>query len=107
MHCWRLRQLILLCCLLLVKATLLAATDSGGEPPGLYVHNGVLMRAGRPYFGIGANYDTLFGRLLTNKDDTSSLDNLPLRAKKAITFVRFPACVLYPQKRQPYTNDRP
>lgn len=106
MRCWRLRQLILLCCLLLVKATLLAATDSGGEPQGLYVHNGVLMRAGRPYSGIGANYDTLFGRLLKNKDDTSSLDNLALLAKKGIPFVRFRACGFYPDNLQLYLNDR-
>lgn len=64
------------------------------------------MREGRPFSGIGANYDTLFGRLLQDKDDHSSLDNLGLLAAKGIPFVRFRACGFSPQNCQLYLNDR-
>ena len=83
-----------------------ALADESSEPAGLYLRHGVLMREGKPYSGIGANYDTLFGRLLQNKDDTSSLVNLALPAKKGIPFVRFRACGFYPQNLQLYLNAR-
>lgn len=73
---------------------------------GLYVRNGTLMREGKPYAGIGANYDTLFGRLVQNKDDSSSLTNLGLLAKKGIPFVRFRAGGFRPQNWQLYLQDR-
>jgi hypothetical protein len=83
-----------------------AAADKNGELPGIYVQNGILMRHGKPYSAIGANYDTLFGRLLQNKDDRSSLDNLALLADKGIPFVRFRACGFWPVNAQLYLNDR-
>lgn len=42
----------------------------------LYVEAGTLMKDGRPYRGIGANYFDLFSRTLHNPRDTSSLDGL-------------------------------
>ncbi len=64
------------------------------------------MKGGHPYSGIGANYDTLFGRLLQNKDDHSSLDNLGMLAAKGIPFVRFRACGFSPDNIQLYLSDR-
>lgn len=64
------------------------------------------MKGGHPYSGIGANYDTLFGRLLQNKDDHSSLDNLGMLAAKGIPFVRFRACGYSPDNIQLYLSDR-
>jgi hypothetical protein len=76
-------------------------------PPGLYVSQGVLMRQGKPYFGIGANYNTLFGQLLQNGDNHSSLDKLASLAKAGIPFVRFRACGFRPENYQLYLHDRP
>jgi hypothetical protein len=72
-------------------AILLLAATSAHAAFGLTVQNGVLMKDGAPYRAIGANYDTLFGRLLRNKKDTSSLDNLARLARLGIPFVRFRA----------------
>lgn len=91
-------------CLFVLSAALPAFAAS---PNGLYVENGVLMRKGKPYAGIGANYDTLFGRLLQNKDDSSSLDNLALLGDKGIPFVRFRAGGFWPNNADLYLKDRP
>src|SRR4051794_20315167 len=77
-----------------------------GARNGLYVERGQLMKGGHPYSGIGANYDTLLGRLLQNKDDHSSLDNLALLATKGIPFVRYRACGFSPANVQLYLSDR-
>ena len=91
------------CCFALASVT--AATESSG-PPGLYVRDGKLMRQGKPYAAIGANYDTLFGRLLQDKNDNSSLQSLGRLARKGIPFVRYRACGFYPQNCQLYLNER-
>jgi endo-1,4-beta-mannosidase len=62
------------------------------------------MREGKVYSAIGANYDTLFGRLLQNKNDNSSLENLERLAAKGIPFLRFRACGFSPQKWQLYLD---
>ena len=81
----------LLSCIFFVGLVTSAAADGSNGPPGLYVRNGVLMHQGHPYLGIGANYNTLFGQLLQNKDDTSSLDKLARLGRAGIPFVRFRA----------------
>ncbi len=90
---------------LLLTLPTYGAPESAGSPKGLYVRTGTVMRGGKPYLGIGANYDTLFGRLLQNKDDTSSLENLGRLAKSGIPFVRFRACGFWPQNGRLYLND--
>lgn len=84
-----------------------APAEKPGGPPGLYVEHGTLMHEGRPYAGIGANYDVLLGRLLANKEDTSTLTNLGLLAKEGIPFVRFRASGFYPKNWDLYLHDRP
>ena len=73
---------------------------------GLYVRSGTLMRQGRPYRGIGANYNSLFGKLLQNGNDHSGLDNLASLAKSGIPFVRYRACGFGPKNYQLYLQDR-
>ncbi|MBA3962026.1 MAG: cellulase family glycosylhydrolase [Chthoniobacterales bacterium] len=73
---------------------------------GLYVTDGVLMRKGKPYLGIGANYNSLFGQLLKDKDNNSSLAKLAELAKAGIPFVRFRACGFGPENQQLYLQDR-
>src|ERR1043165_2585537 len=74
-------------CLVAMTSVAAAAAPATATPMGLYVRDGVLMRGGSPYLGIGANYQTLFGKLLRNKDDTSSLDKLAHLSKAGIPFV--------------------
>ena len=56
---------------------------------------------------IGANYNTLFGQLLQNKDNTSSLDKLARLGKAGIPFVRFRASGFGPENQQLYLTNRP
>ena len=74
--------------------------------PGLYVQAGVLMRDGKPYRGIGANYFSLFSRILRNPEDTSSLTNLTALAQARIPFVRFMCCGFWPVEQKLYLEDR-
>lgn len=104
------KRLLAYILLALGLGTLLLANPAGARAEssrkGLYVERGRLMKGGQPYAGIGANYDTLFGRLLQNKDDHSSLDNLSMLAAKGIPFVRFRACGFYPENMQLYLTDQ-
>ena len=64
------------------------------------------MRQGKPYVGIGANYFSLFGVLLQNGDNHSSLDNLAALAKAGIPFVRFRAGGFASENYQLYLQNR-
>lgn len=72
------------------------------RPKGLYVERGTLMRSGRPYRGIGANYFDLFYRLLRNPSDSSSLANLRRLAQHGIPFVRFMCGGFWPSEQSLY-----
>lgn len=102
----RLLQLLVWCGAFHAALPLLAADAGEAKPKGLYVRNGVLMREGRAYHGIGANYNTLFSRLLKDKGDTSSLKNLALLGKAGIPFVRYAACGYWPEGQKLYLDDR-
>ena len=93
--------------LTLIAFAVVAANSGDGGPKGLYVRHGVLMRQGKPYLGIGANYNTLFGKLLQNKNDTSSLDKLARLGKAGIPFVRFRASGFAAENQKLYLQDRP
>jgi len=82
------------------------ATPNSEQPRGLYVHAGVLMKDGKPYRGIGANYFDLFGRTLKNPADTSSRENLRALAKAHIPFVRFMCGGFWPADQKLYLQDR-
>ncbi|MGA2500975.1 MAG: cellulase family glycosylhydrolase [Tepidisphaeraceae bacterium] len=75
---------------------LLAIACSVAAGPGLSVRDGVLLKAGKPYRAIGANYFSLFGRLLKDPADTSSLDQLPELSRAGVPFVRFAGCGFWP-----------
>ena len=93
-------------CLVAITAFGPATVPAAAGSIGLYVRDGVLMKDGSPYLGIGANYQTLFGKLLRNKDDTSSLDNLARLSKAGIPFIRYRACGFGPENYQLYQQDR-
>jgi hypothetical protein len=92
------------CFFLLAFST--AALTANSAPKGLYIENGRLMKDGHTYAGIGANYQALFGRILLDKNNDSTLINLRRLADKHIAFVRFPACGFWPKGWRLYLDDR-
>lgn len=93
------------CACFFLLAFFAPAAAANAAPKGLYLENGRLMKDGHAYAGIGANYQALFGRLILDKNDDSSLANLHRLADKGIPFVRFPACGFWPKGWQLYLDD--
>ena len=84
-----LRMSIVLAALLLAFGLPIA---QGAVPPGLSAGpDGRVYHEGKPYRGVGANYYDLFGRLLHEPTNTSSLVGLKKLAQAGIPFVRFSA----------------
>jgi len=89
-------------------AFVLCTTGLAAEaaPLGLYVKDGVLMKDSSAYRGIGANYFSLFSRMLSHPSDTSSLTNLAALAHARIPFVRFMCGGYWPVEQQLYLTNR-
>ena len=83
-----------------------ALVGAGLETRGLVVRDGAVQWEGRPFRGIGANYFSLFSRLLQNPDDTSSLSNLPALARAEVPFVRFMCGGYWPSEQRLYLEHR-
>lgn len=86
----------------LIFTVFLGLTFSGNcfaadAPNGLYVRDGILMRAGQPYRGVGVNYFSLFSRLIEDGKDESSLRSLEQLSKAGVPFVRFMAGGFWPR----------
>lgn len=97
---------------MMLRAVLLAIVGcqcwpARAAPPGLDVQNGVLLKDGQPYRGIGANYFSLFSRLLKTPDDMSGFSNLTALAQARIPFVRFMCTGFWPEDQQLYLTNRP
>lgn len=73
---------------------------------GLYVENGILMRNGKPYRAIGANYFNLFYRRLLNSKDTSYREGLKELSKTNIPFVRFNCNGYWPTEWKLYMTNK-
>ena len=89
----------------------LAPLLTGGEtseskPRGVTVASGVLLRDGKPYRAIGANYFDLFARVLRNPRDTSHRQGLARLGRAGIPFVRFMACGYWPVDNDLYLQDK-
>jgi hypothetical protein len=95
-----------LICLAVVGAAAGRAETATAPPPGLYVRDGVLMKDGRPYRGVGVNYFSLFSRLIKDPADTSSLANLKALSQAGIPFVRFMCGGFWPAEQKLYLQDR-
>ncbi len=74
-------------------------------PLGLYVEDGILQKGGRPYRGVGANYFSLFSRLIEDPNDRSSLTSLAALSRANVPFVRFMAGGFWPVDWQLYRTD--
>ncbi len=74
---------------------------------GLQVNaNGVLVRDGKPYRGIGVNCFDAFSRTLAKPDDTSYRETFRLLAERHIPFVRFAAIGYWPRDCRLYWEDK-
>lgn len=73
-----------------------------GCPKGLYVEGGKFYKDRKPVYAIGANYYSLFNRTFENRSDTSGLHGLGVLAGHGVPFVRFAACVYYPNEMRDY-----
>ena len=79
---------------------------SRAQPLGLTVRDKVLYRGNKPYRGIGANYFSLFSRMLKDGDDKSSLENLKKLSQAGIPFVRFMCGGFWPVEQKLYLEDK-
>ena len=68
--------------------------------------DGVIVRDGKPYRGIGVNYFSAFTRTLANPEDTSYREGFEELAKRGIPFVRFSACGFWPTNWKLYREDK-
>ena len=64
---------------------------------GLSVDKGQLLRNGKTYRGIGANYFSLFARKIAEPSDISYRREFERLSKARIPFVRFMACGFWPR----------
>ena len=87
-------------------APVLADLTPAAALPGLYVRDGVLMKDGRAYRGVGANYFSLFSRMIKDPADTTSLANLKVLHEAGIPFVRFMCGGYWPVEQKLYLANR-
>src|SRR5262245_42700592 len=96
-------------CLLILAAGLAAPPDASAlEPsPGLTVsREGVLMKDGRPYRGIGVNYFDVFYHLLKEPGDASFRAEFKKLVERGIPFVRFAANGFWPADNDLYFRNK-
>jgi hypothetical protein len=82
------------------------AADHGAGELGLTVVDGRLMKAGKAYRGIGANYFTCFSRSILDGNDKSCRENFKLLAQSGIPFVRFMCCGFWPKQQKLYLENK-
>ena len=75
------------------------------DRPGLTVRNGALLRKGRPFRGIGANYFNVFHRLLRDPNDKTGAEGLKRLGGAGLPFVRFSASGFWPSDWGLYRTD--
>ncbi len=73
---------------------------------GLRVDNGVVIKDGRPFRGIGVNYFDLFARTLAEPNDVSYKAGLKTLADHHVPFARFMACGYWPVNNDLYFKDK-
>jgi hypothetical protein len=82
-------------------------SQPGQDPPAIVVApNGVILKDGRPWRGIGINYFSAFNRLIVNGDDVSSFSGLEVLAKHKIPFIRFACCGFWPNDWNLYRTNK-
>jgi hypothetical protein len=97
---------------ILVTASAQSAPTTGAPKPvasathGLNVRgDGVLLKDGKPYRGIGVNYFDAFARHLAKPQDTSYDAGFAALAKARIPFARIEGCGFWPRDQKLYQED--
>ncbi len=90
----------------LFLSMVLLAGAAVAAPLGLTVQDGVLLKADKPYRGIGLNYFDCFLRVLANGTNTSYDAGFQVLADHHIPFVRFCATGYWPRDMKLYRTDR-
>jgi hypothetical protein len=78
-------------------------------PPGASIvvaTDGVVLKDGRAWRGIGINYFSALNRLIEHGDDVSSFAGLAMLAKHKIPFIRFACCGFWPKDWNLYRNNK-
>lgn len=99
----RRRGLPLMFCLF---AALAAAASAAESHPGLTASGARVLKDGKPYRAIGANFFDLFGRALKQPEDPSWKTSLERLARAGVPFVRFRACGFWPVDFDLYKKDK-
>jgi hypothetical protein len=68
--------------------------------------DGVILKDGKAWRGIGINYFSAFNRLIESGDDTSSFSGLDVLAKHKIPFIRFACCGFWPNEWSLYRTNK-
>lgn len=89
-------------------AALILCLASSGQAAqlGLQVRNGLLIKDGKPFRGIGVNYFNCFYRALADPKDTSYDAGFKVLAERKIPFARFMACGYWPKENELYLKDK-
>ncbi len=91
----------------LLAASLPAADEAAQRPLGLMVDDrGTLLLEGKPFMGIGIQYQNCFSRRLLDPEDTSYREGFEELASYGIPFVRFMACGFWPVQMKLYFEDK-
>ena len=84
-----------------------SAAGAAGARPGLSVNaQGVLVKDGRPFRGIGVNYFDAFSRHLLDPSDTSYEAGFAALARARVPFVRLMGCGFWPVEQKLYQVHR-
>lgn len=95
--------------LMILSAISLLAVSTGSAYSaqlGLQNRNGVLVKDGKPFRGIGVNYFDCFYRTLKDPKDTSYREGFKVLAEHKIPFARFMACGFWPSQNELYFKDK-
>jgi hypothetical protein len=85
----------------------MCGTRSSAAPPGLSASpEGVLLKGGSPYSGVGVNYFNCFLRTLQDGDDRSYEEGFRALSKYGIPFARFAATGFWPVEMRLYQTNR-
>ncbi len=75
-------------------------------PSGLYVRHGVLMHAGKPYHGVGANYFDAFDAVLQDPANNEFAEQFQKLSDGGVPFIRFMAGSYWPGGWKLYRTDK-
>ncbi len=104
--CGRPMNLLLFSAMSIACILAVAGRPAAAIQLGLQNRNGVLVKDGKPFRGIGVNYFDCFYRTLKDPKDTSYQEGFKVLAERRIPFARFMACGYWPSQNELYFRDK-